>query len=222
VTDQDWDEWTDYHTTLFRWTGAEDVQMVNLWRSAFESRGYTADELRAASFQLSMSAAKTWRAEHLEYLLRTISGKRVTAAAARRDAENAHLQVPSCRECKGMGLVSVPHPRSMLVGETARPFYMASVTCRCELANRWKNGHRSFEDYSRAKNQRLPPPLMTIEEYEFKFPYWPEMLAQVERNRKAEQAAKERTQEHDRRHGALRIGRTIREAVKKAAKNEGK
>lgn len=214
VTDHEWDDWAAYHLTLFRWTGAEDVSMVNLWRPAFESRGYSGEELRAASFKLAMSAAKTWRAEHLEHLLRSISAKRVALAEARRDAENAQMQRPDCGLCKGMGLVSVPHPRSLKAGPMSRPFYFAVVTCRCTLANRWLNGHRSYEDRAKAANGRIPPPLMTLEEYEFRFPFWPETLTEYQANRQTEAAAIEQTRSHDRQRGALK--QAIRNVVQRA------
>lgn len=210
MTNVQWLEWAEYHTQLFRWTAPEDMAMLKLWREPFESRGYTLSELRQASLALAESPkAGIWRAEHFEFILRHVGGRRLAAAQQREEAERRQNERPECRLCNGSGLVVVPSPRSVRGGDWVWPFYTASVTCLCDRAGRWHSNHARYVEFCREKQRKQPPKMLTLTEYEHLVPSWFELMADRETKRVADRKAREETTHADKRRGPLAIGSLI-------------
>jgi len=215
VTTDEWASWVEYHATLHRIADDQDLRMMQLWREVFESRNYTAEELRAASLHLSMTQPKTWRSEHLEFLLEHVAGRRRQEAVAARHAEQGEYSY--CALCRGSGLIGgVPHLTDVKSGEWVHPFRRGAVVCRCSKGAGWRSGYEQNVERRRSKNLRPMPPQLTIDEYELRNAGWKMQLEDFEQKRKAEKRAREETREHDRKRGRIGlIGSVVERVVAK-------
>lgn len=207
MSDIEWQEWVDYHSTLFRMTADEDVAMMQLWRESFEGRAFTLDELRHASKQLATSDAKRWRSEHLEAILRSITVNRLARSQALQDEQDRENAYP-CSLCGNSGIVAVPHPDFIRAAEQAWTYYTAAVSCRCYRGQRVSQSNLdaielSKEDVKKRKRSKPYPRMMTLDDYERRNPDWYGQLKRQEQSVKREQAARAATRKADTQRGPL-------------------
>lgn len=203
--------WAADHCHKFGFRDA-DAQMVLAWREVFEML-FTADELRAATGHL-LAAGDTPRfaSDHRGAIIRAVESAR--QASARKAFDST---APSgCEACGGCGIVIVPHPgltddgrewRGVLRTPDADPTGLtrtAGVCCQV-----CKPGHRTRE-----ATEKQGRPLLTMAQYEHRYPYWREVQFAREQVLKASRAPATR-EDVERLNALLRQARD--HAAKKAA-----
>lgn len=72
---------------------------------------------------------------------------------------------PDCDKCRKTGMVTVPHPKDWTAGgEFWKGEYECVVACMCEAGERFRNNHRTLENYEREfTNWRQEYPLRYLE-----------------------------------------------------------
>lgn len=179
ISDTDWTTWITRHATTFGMNDAE-LDMLDAWREPFELRGYTVAELLEATTWLAANDPPQWRSEHLARLRKRIEASRF----ARYRAEQAEIAADDerdlCRECRGAGLVVVPHLNFVRDGRWIPPWYTYAVACNC------RRGLRIYEQCraAAAENDKRRA-IVSIGDYEMVNPRWRE---QVEQKRQAQAA----------------------------------
>lgn len=206
MTDPEFKKWKVEHGTLFRFAD-EDLRMIDLWRSSFESRDFSGAELSAASRILAEGKqAKLWRAEHLDFLLSQVSAIRLGDQRRRQEMEDAAHEEDRCKLCNGAGLIIVPHPFSLKEDGWHWPYYESSIACDCykgiRLFNRQAERAQEFRDDRKQKGIQ-PAALWSIQQYEVRFPHWREAMQEREISRRAVKQARQQSSYEDRRRGPL-------------------
>ncbi len=212
MTDSDWKSWVAHHTRLFRWTAAEDLAMLNLWRQGFEGRGFTADEMIQASSALAEDNPKNsrgdaiWRAEHFSFILNFISSARLMKQRAAILAEEVRHRT-YCTQCLGCGFLFVPNLCSVVSGDWVHPFSSGVIACDCKKGEmRLRNHAAILEHVAAAKNKKKyvdVPRLMCRAEYEEKNPFWKSQIETREMKRRTEQEIRDETHYADTSRGPL-------------------
>lgn len=182
MTDQEWTDWSAYHATLHRFTDADDLSMLECWRESFEARGFSSPDLKLASQRLAEDAPKTWRNEHLEYLLKFVSDLKCEATLAKRlEAENSG----KCGICGDKGTIPVPDPRTIIDNRWAQGSTII-VSCNCPRGLQAHNDWFAMLEKMKSDKRRrgkIPAPLLNIVGYEATYPTWRELVKQREKDR---------------------------------------
>jgi hypothetical protein len=173
MSDAEWKQWVESHTSLFWMYSAEDADLFRLWRPSLQ--GFLLAELQAASLWIAETHAGQFRTAHLMLLRRRVAERRQEALG--RAARQQLPEGPSvCGTCGGTGLVAVPHCRAVVDGEwrfdgNARPVMV--VACRC---HRGANKAALFASLRSESAGRTVG--MTLDEYAQCVPHWRDLLAE--------------------------------------------
>ncbi len=187
MTDQEWGGWLSHHAALFQLHGDADAIMFAAWRPLLDH--YFQCELVEASNWLvlqkpnSKTQTSYYRTEHLRLLTRRISNLRAEAVARVEADRNAGP--PSCYDCRGIGVVAVPHPQCVQDSHWISPWYTAAVTCRCP---RGQDLHRQRLAFAEERQRRDLRP-MSLEHFEVICPTWRQELKRREQIRAQEMEA---------------------------------
>ena len=207
MTDDAWDDWAGYHSTLHRMTDAAELAMLSLWREVFESHGFEESELREASLHLAKTGSK-WRTEHLQGIIDRVSDRRLLRMQAELAEQDRQHQADECKLCGGPGIVCVPHKASVRNGEWVYPWYECGVACWCYRGQRRVASNaetiRVSEDKLRiTRKGEVPTRLVTLAEYEMHNPGWESQMQLREIQRESARKARMATATEDRRRGPL-------------------
>jgi hypothetical protein len=178
VSVPDWyDVWAMQHATAFGF-GPEGAKTVLAWGAKFVHL-FTPDDLHAATEYLTgREDVPKWAADHRGLIIGTV--RHLRQKAADRPQPGGYAD-GVCIECRGPGVVIVPHPgldeyarwREVLLPPSADPdgerscTRMAAVCCvLCEAGRRM-----------RESSEQANRPLMTVTGYERKYPNCREVAA---------------------------------------------
>jgi hypothetical protein len=213
MTETDYGDWTVYHMTLFGMNSAEDRELFRAWKPVLVI--HDPAQLRVASLWIAANSSDRWRTQHLRLLLERLRVQDADAARKRLLAAEAEIErrerASRCGECRGRGLVDVPHPAQVRDGEwvpSGQTYYLVVVTCRCPLGEARHQALRgAFERRAadaQANNRRaLRPDLLSVLDYELHNPNWPRQLEDREWARQARQKAEEHSRYVDKLRGPL-------------------
>lgn len=218
MTDTDYSRWKLEHATLFRF-GDEDLKMMDLWRPAFESRGFEVAELLECTTHLAQSEPKTWRSEHLNFILKRVAWRRAVRSlefAAEQDRQEEF----TCRACDGSGVIVVPHPKSVRDGEWVHPWYECAVACSCRKGELLVERYRAINEIAKEQGKRetkpfVPSLLTKIGDYDMRNPDWQRQMKAKVQKQQAEREALAATARDDSRRGPL--AKMVRQLVEKQA-----
>jgi len=168
--------------------------MINLWLPIFASRGYTLAELRYATGAIAGNPPK-YRSEHLDQIHVTIGALRKKSMDEESSAFDEIDGFEACKDCRGVGWVSVPHQRFVVneewvtfPGTAYKP--LVNVTCSCNVGTRVSSAHTRHRP-------------MGLEQYEQRNPDWRRQMAESEIARKAQKHVAQYAAEIDQRLGQL-------------------
>lgn len=172
MTTEEWDQWALLHTTVFG-MDAQDLEMVNTWQRAFQSRGYTFHDLEEATYYLAANNPPKWRDKHLAAIHARIIERRMNRANL--ESKQAERRAEDCKRCSDSGVVMVPHLKAVRNGEWFYPFYEMGVFCNC-YRGRTKFNKVSLQceamvDHPKSAHAFKPNPL-DILAYEQRNPDW--------------------------------------------------
>jgi hypothetical protein len=164
-----WTDWISYHSTIFALNTESDLNMLTEWARLFQMAGWTPTELKQASEWLALHEPPAYRSQHLVALQ-----KRLPYARQQKGAPPAAMDGEDCGRCVvclGTGFVTVPNhkyanePRGSI---HHGKFYTCVVTCHCSRG-RWREQHCSRDGG-----------ILSLAEYEARWPWWREEMAQHE------------------------------------------
>lgn len=175
-------EWARHHCTVFGLFTPQQVEMVSSWQPLFDSCGWTAADLKAATNWLAANCPPEFPSRHLGAIQQCVRSRRAIDLDAMRERPDR----PACIKCGGSGMLIVPH----LIGVRNREwvgikvawsgrvqFYTCSIRCQCE------RGH--FLQCTDRKGNRL----MDQDEYEGTNPGWRQQMARRDKELTEEAAA---------------------------------
>jgi hypothetical protein len=197
MTDDDWQEWAESHSTVFGMRFAEDLQMVASWRRFLD--GYSLSELHTATGELAKNFPRS-REQHITALLRILASRRAATSMAYVEQSKHEVGQPmACSMCGGGGTVMVPHPRCMVDGEyiPGPGGYKATAAVFCDC----NTGRRKLATFS------LERP-MTLAEYETRYGQgWPDLLVEAEKERRGKHQMQMEASHVDKMQGPLKRSR---------------
>lgn len=202
-----WDNWIEYHGTLFALTDDMALLMMGQWVKVFDRAGYSPEQMTQATDSFALNSQPLYRGDHLQTLL---------AAAKALKCPQASIAPPEpantlCGVCGDSGRVSVPNPKSF-VQKLDRPvdpvrgilgrWTWAAVLCSCA------KGHwfRSTQMGRKTSSGADLPAQQTIEQYECDVPNWRDLVAEYEQSVKELRLARDLAKDQDDKHGRLPRG----------------
>jgi len=189
VTTDEYKEWTKFHRDLFQMKAAEDAAMFAAWFGSLAE--FAIGEAKEASIAIASdpTTAGRFRTEHLSLIRLKVKAKR----SERMKAEFAELDrqrdAGTCGVCGGCGIVSVPHPNSVLSGTWNHPFYELSVGCDCARGIAWFNAMGAACRERNEKPGARKIDIMDLRTYEAIHPNWRGMVDERNRQRAGEREA---------------------------------
>ena len=204
MRETDWETWREYHSARFGLATASDAK----WFASIKRilANATLDELKAATDAISCDPERSREGRNLGLLQREVRAKRLSARRAQADFDDdrAFKYEHQCAQCRGLGVVSAPHPKRIVDGEWVYPFETIALYCRCNVgANKFNKMAEALRELHQKRGGRELFP-MSLDEYEARFPDWRELME----DHKAMKADKEVADYHARE--AVKEARSVR------------
>lgn len=198
MTAAEYESWVEYHRTLFTMKSADDGPMFALWAQCLLS--YSLAELKAASLAIAsdIETAGRYRTEHLAILRQKVAAhrfERIRAEQQQYEASDARL---SCSQCRGNGLVPVPHVESIVDGRWAYPFCSMVVSCDCSAGTARGSAINGVDTKQVMAGRRVSVRILSLAEYEALHPQWCDIVAERNRTRQTELEARYYAEQADR------------------------
>lgn len=175
-TSEQWKEFCRAHAELFALDTPADARMLAAWWPLLGSYDL-AELLEASRFLVGLEQASRKR-EHCGLIRSRILGQR--REREKQWDEAGWREREDCSRGCDLGVLFVPHPRSLLGGDWVYPWYTCAVFCLCPRGEsrreRLWNSHQKSEG-------KLPQP-MSLADYEQRVPRWRELLAERESSRR--------------------------------------
>jgi hypothetical protein len=189
MSDTEYTEFTHAYLVLFPVTGTgKDVrEMLVFWSRSIQEFGFPEAMTALEEVSGDPSMKQSWRANHLGMLKASVMKNRHARQRAEREELDRRYQATACRDCGGVGTVSVPHPHCIVDGDWIYPYYEVCVFCSCI---RGQLRRQSCEPHLAAKHLRLTA-YGSIGEYENMYPEWQAIVQDRKEKRAAEQAGTE-------------------------------
>ncbi len=202
-----WPDWISKHAAIFGMSQEGQLLTLKEWARLFDRQGYTPREMIEASEWVAMNSEVRFREELLPKLRNRARDARLIASRPRlADPPPEDFNVPRCPGCKGEGLVKVPHYEKMMHHLYAgRYWYDQDVACTCSLGQ-WYRKSRAGTIFH----------LMSIDEYESRYPSWREDAEQHRQEEEAFQLAMHLARNDDSSFGAL-VQRLVAKAQQRKA-----
>lgn len=186
MTEDDYIDWVQHHRTLFQMKSADDIPMFQLWMPCLIE--FTLDEMRDASLAIAtdVETAGRYRTEHLGLLKQKVMSKRFERTKAEFAALDDQRDAAMCSVCNGCGNVGVPHPNFIRDGVWVHPYYTLAVGCDCNRGSVWFNAIGAATRERNEKPGVRKIDVMDLRTYEAIQPHWRDLVAERNRQRKAE------------------------------------
>lgn len=185
MTSSEYADWSRQHAALFQLHGEGDVAMFGAWWPLLAKE--SANECEKASLWIAQNKGGVFRTQHLQLIMEFLRGRKIELLRQQNQIDANADEKNRCPKCGGVGLVVVPHPKSITDLEWMPPYYTLGVKCDCPRGM--------------AKQNQC----MTLRSYEAINHRWPEMLCERENEIKDRLNARDAAAKADHRHGQIAV-----------------
>lgn len=198
MTDEEFTTWNTHHARLFMMNTPADIELFIAWKPLVIP--YDLQDFIEGSNYLATERSMSFRTTHLDIIRQRIHARLIDESRRRIEAEQGSYGEADCPSCFGSGVVSVPHPQNVHMGQWLPPFARAGVFCHCSLGQaKFASLGRALDEAkdARRQNVRLPAAPLAWAKYEALVPNWAELLDCRARQQRAEIEARQHARHAD-------------------------